>query len=68
MRSSVDLPHPEGPRMVMKSLSATVSVVGCSACVGVPPRTPRKAVRLTASIDQLAHQARLQKNSRWFAP
>ena len=54
IRSSVDLPHPEGPRIVMKSLSATVSVVGCSACVGVPPRTPGK-VRLTASMRELAH-------------
>ena len=37
MRSSVDLPQPEGPRMVMKSLSATSSVMGCSACVGAAP-------------------------------
>ena len=52
MRSSVDLPQPEGPRMVMKSLSATASVVGCSASVGVPPRTPGN-VRPTPSISNL---------------
>ena len=40
MRSSVDLPQPDGPRIVMKSLSSTASVVGCSATVGAPPRTP----------------------------
>src|SRR5690349_18546194 len=40
MRSSVLLPHPDGPRIVMKSLCATSSDVGSSACVGGPPRTP----------------------------
>ncbi len=52
MRSSVDLPQPDGPRIVMKSLSATSSVVGCSATVGAPPRTPGN-VRLTPSIASL---------------
>ena len=32
--SSVDLPQPDGPRIEMKSLSVTVSVVGSSATVG----------------------------------
>jgi hypothetical protein len=30
MRNSVDLPQPDGPRIVMKSLSRTLSVVGVS--------------------------------------
>src|SRR6266508_2231453 len=49
IRSSVDLPQPDGPRIEMKSLSVTVSVVGSSATVGAWPRPPGK-VRLTASI------------------
>ena len=49
MRSSVDLPQPEGPRMVMKSLSSTAIEVGSSARVGSPPATPGKT-RETASI------------------
>src|SRR6266567_5163076 len=52
IRSSVDLPHPDGPRIEIKSLSATVSVVGSSATVGARPRPPTK-VRLTASIMSL---------------
>ena len=52
MRSSVDLPQPDGPRIVMKSLSATASDVGCSAAVGAPPRTPGN-VRPTPSMTQL---------------
>ena len=32
--SSVDFPQPDGPRMVMKSLSATLSEIGSSARVG----------------------------------
>src|SRR5690242_3621798 len=52
MRSSVDFPHPDGPRIVMKSLSLTRSVVGSSARVGAPPRTPGK-VRLTPSMSRL---------------
>src|SRR5438270_2138267 len=48
MRSSVDLPQPEGPSRQMKSLSATASDVGSSARVGGPPRTPGN-VRLTSS-------------------
>src|ERR1700756_2589755 len=51
-RSSVDLPQPDGPRIEMKSLSATVSVVGSSATVGGWPRPPGK-MRLTASIASL---------------
>ncbi|GEM_PF-6641258 len=42
MRSSVDLPQPDGPRMVMKSLLATCSSVGSSATVGAPPRSASK--------------------------
>src|SRR5215217_4437864 len=42
MRSSVDFPQPDGPRMVMKSFSATSSRAGSSARVGAPPRTPGK--------------------------
>ena len=52
MRSSVDLPQPDGPRMVMKSLSATESDVGSSACVGGPPCTPGN-VRETPSTTSL---------------
>src|SRR5258708_33833071 len=52
MRSSVDLPHPEGPRIVMKSLSATESDVGCNATVGARPRAPGKT-RLMPSIASL---------------
>src|SRR5580765_609094 len=52
MRSSVDLPHPDGPRIVMKSLSATASDTGCSATVAAPPRTPGN-VRATFSIASL---------------
>ena len=37
MRSSVDLPQPEGPRMVMKSLLPTARSVGSSALVGALP-------------------------------
>ena len=33
-RSRVDLPQPDGPSTVMKSLSATSSLTGSSACVG----------------------------------
>ena len=33
MRNKVDLPHPEGPRMVMKSFSATDKSVANRACV-----------------------------------
>ena len=51
-RSSVDLPQPEGPRMVTKSLSATARLVGSSARVGAPPRTPGK-MRETFSISSL---------------
>jgi len=49
IRSSVDFPQPEGPRMVMKSLSATARRVGSSARVGGRPRRPGK-VRATPSI------------------
>src|SRR5690349_11614738 len=52
IRSSVDLPQPDGPRIVMKSLSPTARVVGCNASVGGPPRTPGN-VRATPSIDSL---------------
>ncbi|WP_461349799.1 hypothetical protein [Bradyrhizobium sp. USDA 4451] len=37
IRSRVDFPQPEGPRMVTKSLSPTSSVVGSSARVGALP-------------------------------
>ncbi len=36
MRSNVDLPQPEGPRMVTKSFSFTSKSIGCSACVRWP--------------------------------
>src|SRR3989442_10291192 len=52
IRNSVDLPQPDGPRIEMKSLSVTVSVVGSSATVGAWPRPPGK-VRLTAEITSL---------------
>jgi hypothetical protein len=41
MRSKVDLPQPDGPRMVMKSLVATSSVVGSKATVGGLPSNTR---------------------------
>src|SRR3546814_18357389 len=52
MRSRVDLPQPDGPRMVMKSLSSTLTLVGSSARVGAPPRMPGNT-RLTVSICSL---------------
>src|SRR5436305_3173365 len=57
MRSSVDLPQPDGPSTPMKSLSATASEVGSSARVGGPPRTPWK-IRLTASMTRRDTRAR----------
>src|SRR5438093_12268149 len=57
MRSSVDLPQPDGPSTPMKSLSATASEVGSSARVGGPPRTPWK-IRLTASMTRRDPRAR----------
>src|ERR671933_143726 len=42
MRRSVDFPQPDGPRMAMKSFSASVSVVGSRARTGAAPRTPGK--------------------------
>lgn len=36
MRSMVDLPQPEGPRMVTKSFSRTSKSTGNKACVLVP--------------------------------
>ena len=52
MRSRVDLPQPEGPRIVMKSWCATSRWVGCSASVGWPPFTPGK-VRPTPWMDKV---------------
>src|SRR6266852_6068218 len=52
MRSSVDLPQPDGPSRQMKSLSATRSEVGSMARVGGPPRTPGKG-RLTSSMKRV---------------
>src|SRR5712692_11627811 len=52
MRSSVDLPQPDGPSRQMKSLSATRSEVGSMARVGGPPRTPGK-VRLSSSMKRV---------------
>ena len=49
MRSSVDFPQPDGPRMVMKSFSRDLRFVGSSARTGAPPRTPGKT-RETFSI------------------
>src|SRR2546428_1062883 len=51
IRSSVDLPQPDGPSRQMKSLSATASDVGSNARVGGAPRTPGN-VRLTASMSR----------------
>ena len=62
MRSSVDLPQPDGPRMVMKSLSRDREI-------GRLERLRRRAAahagktRETPSIDELAH-TRLQGNRR----
>src|SRR4051812_3139858 len=42
IRSKVDLPQPDGPRMAMKSLSPTFSEVGIKARVGWPPRCAGK--------------------------
>src|SRR5256885_9822729 len=57
IRSSVDLPQPDGPSTQMKSLSATASDVGSSARVDGPPRTPGN-VRLTASMTRRDTRAR----------
>ena len=65
MRSSVDLPQPEGPSTVMKSLSATSRSVGCSASVGAPRFTPGK-VRPTPRMRQAAH-SEAQRNSARLA-
>ncbi len=50
--SSVDFPQPDGPRIVMKSLSATVSEMGSSARVGCAPAAAGN-VRPTPSIRSL---------------
>ncbi len=42
MRRRVDFPQPDGPRMVTKSLSPIVRLVGCNAVTGCPPWTPGK--------------------------
>ena len=66
MRSSVDFPQPEGPRMVMKSLSATSSVIGCSASVGAAPLRAGGKVRRDALDAELAHaQASRETASGW---
>src|SRR5262245_22405442 len=53
IRSKVDLPQPDGPKMAMKSLSATVSEMGSRARVDpLPPRTGGK-VRVTPSMMSL---------------
>src|SRR5262245_45950225 len=53
MRSSVDLPQPDGPRIARKSLSATSKASGSMARVGARPRRPGK-LRLTPSISRRA--------------
>ena len=50
----------------MKSLSATASVAGSSACVGAPPCTPGN-VRVTPSMTSLLIAQQLHGNMRWFA-
>src|SRR5215831_5004651 len=51
--SKVDLPQPDGPKMAMKSLSATLSEMGSRARVDpLPPRTGGK-VRVTPSMMSL---------------
>src|SRR5882762_969176 len=65
IRNSVDLPHPDGPMIVMKSLSATASVVGCSASVGGPPRTPGN-VRATPSITSLLTSPSRLRKGPWI--
>ena len=52
MRSSVLLPQPEGPRMVMKSFSATCRSVSCSATVGAPPLVVDGKLRETPRTDK----------------
>ena len=64
-RSNVDLPQPDGPRMVTKSLSGTARLVGSSARVGGAAPHARKNARDVLD-HELAH-ARLQGNSRRFA-
>jgi hypothetical protein len=46
MRSSVLLPQPLGPRMVMKSFSATSRSVACSASVRSKRRSTPRTVRM----------------------
>src|SRR6266496_3028282 len=62
MRSNVDLPHPDGPSTVMKSLSATLRLTGCSASVGGPPRTPGN-VRPTPSMTSLLMETKGQPST-----
>src|SRR5438874_1008460 len=57
MRSSVDLPQPDGPRMAMKSLSSTLRSVRLSASVGGPPCTPGGADDQRHHQDDLKHRA-----------
>src|SRR5262245_48493624 len=53
IRSKVDLPQPEGPKIVMKSLSATSMVMGSRASVGAAPLRAGGKARETASMQTL---------------
>src|SRR6185436_19277897 len=57
IRSSVDLPQPDGPSRTRKSWSSTISDVGSSARVAGRPRRPEN-VRLTPSISRPATRRR----------
>src|SRR5438552_3563630 len=64
MRSKVDFPQPDGPRIAMKSLSATENEIGSIACVDARPRRPGKR-RVTCSM---VRRATLSGDGRrWFA-
>jgi len=65
MRSSVDFPQPDGPRMVTKSFSATLVVIGVSASVGAPPRTPPK-VRPTCAISTALMPGSTETGGDWL--
>ena len=67
MRSSVLLPHPDGPRIVMKSLSVTAIDVGSSACVGGPPCTPanvRETLSIASALNLVPHTMAHGKSAR----
>ena len=58
MRSSVDLPQPEGPRMVTKSFSRTSKSIGSSACVRLAACVPVKVRGRRRGSESCVHHER----------